>query len=215
MSTRVFRKKPLPYLFLKRLFDIIFALCAIILLIPVSLIVKIISLFSGDFHSIFYSQIRIGKNGKPFKLYKIRTMVPDADGKPLEDLLKQKKYKDEWDKYQKFENDPRVTKIGSIIRHGSIDELPQALNILKGELSLIGPRPLVEGEIEKHHGDKKKYWSVKPGITGWWAVNGRSNTSYKQRFQLEYYYIDHQSLSLDVKIFFKTFLSVAKKDGAK
>ena len=219
MSVRVYKRKTWKtylYLGIKRLFDILISLLGLILLLPLTLIIKLFYIITGDFHSIFLpNHIRVGKNGKEFRLYKFRSMVPDADKEPLKKLLEDPKYKAEWDKNQKFENDPRVTKIGKIIRHGSIDEFPQFLNVLKGDLSLIGPRPLIPGEIEKHHGDKKKYWSVKPGITGWWAVNGRSATTYKKRFELEYYYVDHQSLLLDLKIFFKTFTAVITKKGAK
>lgn len=142
-------------------------------------------------------------------------MVKGADGEPLKKLLENPKYKAEWDANQKLEYDPRITKVGRFIRHGSIDETPQFLNVLINQLSLIGPRPLVIGECKKHGGDCKKYQSIKPGITGWWAVNGRSATSYKKRFELEYYYIDHQSLALDAKIFVKTIGAIITKDGAK
>ncbi len=201
--------------FIKRLFDILVSLVGIVFLVPLTIIIKIAYLVTGDFHSIFYRQIRVGKNGIPFHLLKFRTMIKDADGKVLKDLLKDPKYKAEWDANQKLEHDPRITRVGRFIRHGSIDEAPQFFNVLVGQLSLIGPRPLIIGECKKHGGNRKKYESVKPGITGWWAVNGRSATTYKKRFELEYYYIDHQSLVLDTKIFFKTIGAVITKKGAK
>lgn len=200
---------------LKRLFDLILSLIGAIFLVPLTVLIKFAYLLTGDFHTIFYAQTRIGQHGKPFKIIKFRTMVKNADGEPLQKLLKDPKYRKEWDANQKFEHDPRITKVGRFIRHGSLDETPQFLNVLAGHLSLIGPRPLIEGECEKHGGDSKKYESVKPGITGWWAVNGRSATSYKKRFELEYYYIDHQSLKLDAKIFFKTIAAVITKSGAQ
>lgn len=202
------------YLFLKRLFDILFSLIGIIILVPATIFIKIAYVLSGDFSSIFYHQIRIGKDGKEFKLFKFRTMIKNAD-EVLAKLIKDPKYKAEWEEYHKLENDPRITKIGKFIRHGSIDEIPQFLNILGGKLSLIGPRPLVPGEIEEYHGNKKLYESVKPGITGWWAVNGRSATNTKKRLELEYYYIKNRSLGLDTKIFFKTIVAIFKRDGAK
>lgn len=202
------------YIVFKRVFDILCGIIGFIILIPLTVIVKIAYICSGDFYSIFYTQDRVGKNGKIFHMYKYRTMCPNAD-KKLKELLKQKKYKEEWDKYQKLEDDPRITKFGKILRKCSIDEMPQFINILKGDISLIGPRPLVPGEIEKHHGDKKLYESVKPGITGWWAVNGRSAKNYEERLELEYYYAKNRSVKLDTKIFFKTFKVIKTHEGAK
>lgn len=202
------------YLIIKRIFDLICGLIGCIFLLPITIIIKISYMISGDFHSIFYSQVRIGKNGKEFKIYKFRSMVPNAD-EVLKELLMDPEYKKEWKKYQKFSNDPRITKVGKVIRHGSIDETPQFFNVLIGQLSMIGPRPLIPGELKEHHGDPKIYESVKPGITGWWAVNGRSAMDYEERLELEYYYVKNRSLKLDAKIFFKTFLVVGKHEGAK
>ena len=111
--------------------------------------------------------------------------------------------KQEWDENFKLENDPRITKIGNFLRKTSLDELPQIINILKGDMSIIGPRPVVNDEIEKYGNQKAKFLSVKPGLTGYWAANGRSATTYEDRIKLELYYIDHCSLLLDIKIFFK------------
>lgn len=199
----------------KRFFDISVSLIGVIFLIPITLFIKIAYFLTGDRDSIFYSQTRLGKDGKLFKIYKFRTMIKDADGEPLRKLLKDPKYKAEWDKNQKFENDPRVTKIGKLIRHASIDETPQFLNILAGNLSLVGPRPLTPGECESHGGDRKKYESVRPGLTGNWAASGRSSIDFKTRLELEYYYIENQSLFLDLKIIFKTFAAVLFGTGAK
>lgn len=202
------------YLATKRIFDLICGIFGCVLLLPITLFIKLAYMFSGDFHSIFYSQVRVGKNGKEFKIYKFRSMVPNAD-EVLKELLKDPKYKKEWKDYQKLSDDPRITKVGKIIRHGSIDETPQFFNVLIGQLSMIGPRPLIPGELEEHNGNPKIYESVKPGITGWWAVNGRSAMDYKERLELEYYYVKNRSLKLDAKIFFKTFLVVGKHEGAK
>lgn len=201
------------YLFLKRLFDLIVAIIGCLILVPVSLLIKILYLLTGDFHKIFYYQLRVGKNGKLFKLYKFRTMVPDAD-KQLKKLIKDPKYKDEWEKFHKLENDPRVTRVGKFVRRLSIDEIPQFFNVFLGPLSLIGPRPLVPSEIEEYGGKKLVYESVKPGITGWWAVNGRSSKSTDDRLELEYYYIKHRGLALDTKIFFMTIAAIFTRKGA-
>ena len=120
-----------------------------------------------------------------------------------------------FEKKQKLEYDPRITKLGKFLRKTSIDEFPQFINVLKGDMSLIGPRPLVKGELDAHNGNHKIYESVKPGITGYWGVNGRSNTTYDERLELEYYYAKNFSLWLDIKIFFKTIISIVKREGAK
>lgn len=194
------------YYFVKRLFDIVLSLIGIILLIPFSLLIKIIYLLHLDFKSIFYIQERIGKNGEPFKLIKYRTMVLDSD-KKLNELLKDKKYKTEWDNKQKINNDPRITKIGKLLRKHAIDEIPQVMNIFLGSMSFVGPRPLIKGELEKHNGDKK-YNSIKPGLTGYWIINRKRDESYKDRLNLEYYYIDNQSIKLDLICLIKTITKI-------
>ena len=204
----------LSYLKVKRLFDILFGLLGIIALIPMSIIIFIINILNKDYSSIFYTHTRIGKNGEEFKLYKFRSMVPNAD-EVLKKLLKQKKYKKEWNKNQKLDNDPRITKIGKILRKTSLDEFPQFINVLKGDMSLIGPRPLVKGELDKHNGDHSIYERIKPGITGWWACNGRSDTTYEKRLELEYYYVENVSLWLDIKCILLTIKSIISKSGAK
>jgi len=200
------------YFVLKRCFDIICSALGILALLPAALIIKISYILNGDYESIFYTQKRIGKNGKIINIYKFRSMVPNAD-EILKELLEDPKYKEEWEKNQKFENDPRITKIGKIIRKLSIDEIPQFINVLKGEMSLVGPRPLAEGELESHNG-LELYNKVKPGITGWWACNGRSNIGYRERLELEYYYIHNCSISLDITCILRTILCLVKKEGA-
>ena len=202
------------YKVIKRTFDIVVSLVGCIFLLPIIIIVKISYLISKDHNSIFYTQTRIGKNGKEFKLYKFRSMIPNAD-KVLKKLLKNPIYKDEWERNQKLENDPRITKMGKILRKTSLDEVPQMINVLKGDMSMIGPRPLVKGELDAHHGNHAIYESVRPGISGWWAVNGRSATTYEKRLELEYYYCENCSLKLDIKCFFMTITTVLHKRGAK
>lgn len=202
------------YFSTKKIFDIFGSLIGLVFLLPLIFIIKICNVLSGDYKKMFYRQKRVGKNGKLIYIYKFRTMVPNAD-EILEELLKQPGYKQEWDENQKFENDPRITKVGKVLRKTSLDELPQILNVLKGDMSFIGPRPLVVGELDAHDGDHLIYESVKPGITGWWACNGRSATTYKERLELEYYYAKNCSLLLDVKCFFKTIFAVLVHKGAK
>ena len=184
-STNSFSIRKTLYFIIKRLFDIVCSLIGCIFLLPIALIVKISYVLNKDYAPIFFSQDRIGKNGKTFKFYKFRSMVVNAD-EVLKELLKDPKYKKEWDENQKFENDPRITKMGKILRKTSLDEVPQFINVLKGDLSLIGPRPLIEGELDAHNGNHEIYEAVKPGITGWWAANGRSATTYEKRLELEY-----------------------------
>lgn len=198
---------------IKRLFDIGCGIMGMVILIPLTVIVKCAYLSKGDTTSIFYRQKRVGKNGKLINIYKFRSMVHNA-GEILEELLKDESYRKEWEENQKFKNDPRITKVGQFLRKTSLDEFPQFINVLKGEMSLVGPRPLVEGELEMHDG-LKLYQRVKPGITGWWGCNGRSNIDYRERLELEYYYVKNFSLYLDILCIFRTVLAVVKKDGAK
>ena len=208
-----FRPGQMLYLAVKRIIDFIVGLIGTVFLVPVTLIVKLAYLLTGDKAKVFYRQKRVGQNGKEIRIWKFRSMVPNAD-QILQELLKDEKYKKEWDENQKFSNDPRITKVGRILRKTSIDELPQMMNVLAGDMSLVGPRPLVAGELEQH-GGLKLYQKVKPGITGWWGCNGRSNIDYRERLELEYYYVRNCSLYLDLLCIFRTALAVLKKDGAQ
>ena len=201
------------YLWIKRVMDFLFGFIGIVLMVPVSALVKLAYRLSGDKAPIFYTQIRVGQDGDPIRIVKYRTMVPDAD-EQLQELLKDPKYRREWDEYQKLSDDPRITKVGRFLRRTSLDEFPQMINVLVGDMSLVGPRPLVEGELESHDG-LKLYQRVKPGITGWWGCNGRSNIDYRERLELEYYYVKHCSLNLDMLCILRTMLAVMKKDGAQ
>lgn len=199
---------------IKRTADIVFGIFGCIPTLPILAVVKIAYLATGDKNPIIYKHTRIGKDGKEFELYKFRSMFIDADER-LKELLKDKKHAETWEKYQKLDDDPRITKVGKILRKTSIDELPQILNIIKGDMSLIGPRPLLPGELKQHKGKPEIYEKVRPGITGWWAANGRSNCSYKERLELEYYYVENYSLSLDLKCVGKTIGVVLNGKGAK
>lgn len=202
------------YFFIKRIFDIIAGIIGSILLIPLTIIIFVLSKILKEDGPIFYEHYRLGKNGKHFKIYKYRTMVVDADEKLKKYLEEDDDAKKEFEKTQKLNGDPRITKLGKILRKTSIDEFPQFINVLKGDMSLIGPRPIVDREVPLF-GDKMAIvHSVKPGITGYWATNGRSKTTYKQRVEMEAYYAENCSFKLDTKIFIKTIISVLKKDGA-
>ncbi|MBR3177504.1 sugar transferase [Candidatus Saccharibacteria bacterium] len=202
------------YRFFKRVFDIIFGLIGLVFLIPITIVVKIAYMCTGDFHRIFYTQERVGYKGRHFKILKFRSMAWDAE-EQLKELLKKKKYREQWEAFQKLDHDPRITKVGKVIRRGSIDEFPQFLNVLFGQMSLVGPRPLIPGELKDHKGNAEIYESVKPGITGYWAVRGRSNNDYEDRLKMEYYYAKNCGIKLDIKIILWTFRAVLKKDGAK
>ena len=201
------------YLAVKRVFDVVLGCIGCALLLPVMLVVKLIYLASGDTAPIVYRQTRIGLRGNPFRIYKLRSMVANAD-EVLQELLKDPARRAEWEENQKFADDPRITPIGRFIRKASIDEFPQFLNVVKGDMSIVGPRPLVPGELEEH-GGLSLYNKVKPGITGWWGCNGRSNINYRERLELEYHYVKHCSLYLDVLCILRTGFAVLKRDGAK
>lgn len=201
------------YHFFKRCLDVTIASTALVVLSPVFLATSL-AIKKDSNGPVFYKHKRIGQNGKPIYLYKFRSMYTDSKER-LEELLQDPDIRKEWEENFKLENDPRITKVGNVLRKTSLDELPQLLNIIKGDMSIIGPRPVIDGEIEKFGENKDKFLSVKPGLTGWWACNGRSDTTYEERVNLELYYVDNQSMLLDTKCFFKTIESVLKKEGAK
>jgi Undecaprenyl-phosphate galactose phosphotransferase WbaP len=163
---------------------------------------------------VFYRQARIGRFGRRFHVYKFRTMVQNADQLLQTYLDRSPELKAEWLATHKLKKDPRVTRVGAVLRKTSLDELPQVWNILIGEMSLIGPRPIVDAEVEKYGHCFELYKQVRPGLTGLWQVSGRSDTSYKRRVELDEYYILHRSLKLDLQILWKTVFVVLRKDGA-
>ena len=200
--------------FFKRIMDICGAIVGIAILIPLTIVVKIVNILNKDYGPIFYSQERIGKNGKYFKMYKFRSMCMDSR-EVLEKLLKEDEdARKEWEENRKLSNDPRITKIGKILSKTSLDEFPQFLNVLKGEMSLVGPRAVIDGEIDKFGLFKDAVLSVKPGVTGYWASHGRSETSYEERVEMEFHYVVNNSVFMDIGIIFKTVISVIKKEGA-
>lgn len=201
------------YRFIKRTFDFIISGLSLILLSPIFLLIAVLIKFDSK-GKVFYKHKRIGKNGEYIYLYKFRSMYSDSKER-LEKMLEDPKIRKEWEENYKLDNDPRITKIGSILRKTSLDELPQLFNILVGDMSIVGPRPVIDDEIKKYGSNKDKLLSVTPGLTGWWACNGRSCTSYEDRMKLELYYVDHRSILLDIKVIIKTAISVIKRDGAK
>jgi len=207
------------YKLVKRTIDIIGALVGCIILLPLTLCIWIANIIAKDNGPIFYAHKRIGKNGKEFRMYKYRTMCNKAQ-EMVRDEESMKRYFteeqiEEWKENFKIENDPRITKIGKFLRKTSLDEVPQVINILKGDLSIIGPRPIIGEELEKYEENTERFLSVTPGLTGYWAANGRSDTSYEERMQMELYYVENASLKLDIQIFFKTIITVLKREGAK
>ena len=202
------------YKITQRTFDIFVSLIGCLLTPPLAIFVKLAYVLTGDFGSIFFVQKRIGKNGREFNFYKFRTMVRDADLKLVE-LLEQEPYKSEWQKYRKLKNDPRISKIGHTLRRTSLDEFPQFLNVLKGDMSIVGNRPYLPREREDIADHVyENLITVKPGITGYWQVSGRSNVKFDDRVQLENYYAQNATLGFDTAIFFKTFKSVLTRKGA-
>lgn len=200
------------YFHLKRILDIVFSVFMMIPLLFLTCFIKVINLVKNEKGPLLYKQKRVGKDGKLFDIIKFRTMSPDAEAE-LRELLKDDENRNEWEEYHKLKNDPRITPFGLFLRKSSLDEFPQFINVLKGDMAIIGPRPLVPGELELHDG-LSIYNSVKPGITGWWACNGRSILTYKERLEYEYEYIKNISLWMDIKVFFKTIICVINKAGA-
>jgi len=198
----------------KRIFDILFSLGAILFFLPLGLIIAMLIKLSSA-GPIFYSSKRVGKDGQPIYCWKFRTMYQDSDKKLLELLNENPELKQEWDTYYKLKDDPRVSGIGKILRKTSLDELPQFWNVLGGSLSVVGPRPVTEEEIQKYFGEKaSKILSVRPGLTGIWQTSGRSLLTFEERIRLEESYIEMQSLIFDLKIICKTIPMIFISRGA-
>lgn len=207
--------KKIVYQILKRLFDIVFSFIGCLFLIPITLIIKIAYMLNGDFHKIIFVQNRIGKDGKLFKFYKYRSMQVNADEILKKLLKKNKALAKEYKVNKKLDNDPRITKVGKIIRRTSIDELPQLINILLGDMSFVGNRPYLPREKK----DMKNYFNdivkTKPGLTGFWQCSLRNRGTFVDRLKMEKYYSNNQNLKFDISIFFKTFSVVLGCKGAK
>lgn len=198
----------------KRILDICGGLVGVIGLIPLTIAIWIANRVVGDNGPVFYTQERIGKNGKLFKMYKYRSMVVGADEKLEKYLLENEEAREEYKKYKKLKEDPRITKVGKFIRKTSIDEFPQFINVLKGDMSLVGPRPYLPREKE----DMKYFYPYiiesKPGITGFWQISGRSEVTFEERLNMDFTYFKIKTLKLDIKVLVKTLMNVVKKEGA-
>jgi undecaprenyl-phosphate galactose phosphotransferase len=200
---------------IKRGFDILFSALCLLIGAPVFLIIALL-IFVTSPGKVIYSHERIGRGGKPFRCYKFRSMYPNADQRLKDILAANPLLREEWEKTYKLKNDPRITPIGSFLRKTSLDELPQFWNVLKGDLSVVGPRPVVKEEIEKYFCLKaNKILSIRPGLTGPWQVSGRSDIKcYQTRIQLDEYYVDNHSLLLDLKLIAKTIPAILFSRGA-
>ena len=200
------------YLVSKRVFDITASILALIVFaIPMIIIAVLIRLSTGN--SPIYKQLRAGKNYKDFYVYKFRSMK-DSD-KSIEEILTKKQFKKYCKNNYKLDNDPRVTKIGKFLRRTSLDELPQLINIIKGQMSVVGPRAIPLRDAEQYGANRTQLQSVTPGLTGYWQVNGRSSTSFNEKIKMDIYYIENRSAWLDLKILLKTVVVVIFMVGAK
>jgi Undecaprenyl-phosphate galactose phosphotransferase WbaP len=198
---------------IKRFMDLAIVIIGGVILFPLFLLIALLIKLSSPGPAL-YGHTRRGMNGKPFTAYKFRSMVSNS-GEILQKLLdSDPEIKKEWEASHKLKDDPRITGIGKILRRTSFDEFPQLINILKGEMSLIGPRPIVDEEVEKYGEDYNRIFSVKPGLTGLWQVSGRSDTDYAERVSFDTYYLQSWSVWLDVWVLFKTFGVVIRGKGA-
>jgi Undecaprenyl-phosphate galactose phosphotransferase WbaP len=198
---------------IKRGFDLVFSIGGAILASPVLLLTCLAVRVSSQ-GPIFYGQSRIGKNGEIFKVWKFRSMVLDADQVLRSHLDSDPALREEWQRDHKLRRDPRVTRIGNFLRKNSLDELPQIWNVICGEMSLVGPRPITHSEIKRYGKIFGQYLRVIPGVTGLWQISGRNNTTYEHRTRIDDYYVRNWSLSLDIYILLRTFKEVFFAKGA-
>ena len=197
---------------IKRIFDIICSSILLFILLPFLLLIYILIRLSGE--RPIYSHLRVGQNGYEFKCLKFRTMVKDSENILKNFLDAHPESKIEWEKNFKLRKDPRITKLGNWLRKTSLDELPQLFNVLKGEMSLVGPRPITKEELSYYQNNIDYYFMTKPGMTGLWQVSGRNKVSYDSRVYFDSWYAKNWSLWNDIVILFKTIKVVLKKDGA-
>jgi lipopolysaccharide/colanic/teichoic acid biosynthesis glycosyltransferase len=197
------------YRAVKRTFDLGVSLTALVILSPLFLIVGGMLAVQDGFPVIF-RQTRVGMNGRRFRIYKFRTMIKNAE----ELLLSRPELMEEYQRYYKLQNDPRISRIGRFLRRTTLDELPQLLNVIRGDMSLVGPRPIVEPELEKYGDCKYLYLAMKPGCAGLWQCSGRSDTSYAERVKLDEEYFRRSSLRYDVGILWRTVVAIFLRRGA-
>jgi Undecaprenyl-phosphate galactose phosphotransferase WbaP len=207
-------KLKMPWnLIIKRFLDLCMVIAGGIIILPVLLLIALLIKISSP-GPVLYGQLRLGINGKHFKAYKFRSMTMDAEERLKVLLDSDPQIREEWETNHKLRNDPRITGIGKFLRRTSFDEFPQLINILKGEMSLVGPRPIVDDEVEKYGEDFSRIFSVKPGMTGLWQVSGRSDTNYAERVSFDTYYLQSWSIWLDLWVLYKTVGVVLKGKGA-
>ena len=204
-------EQPLPRL-IKRLFDIVVSGMVLLLLSPAMLMIAV--MVKRDGGPVFFGHRRIGKGGKAFYCLKFRTMIAGSADVLRRHLEESPEAKAEWDATHKLKNDPRITRFGAFLRSSSLDELPQLINVLRGQMSLVGPRPIVKAEIKKYQQDIAHYYRVSPGVTGLWQVSGRNDVTYEQRVQMDSWYVRNWSLWHDIAILCKTFPALLKRHGA-
>ncbi len=197
----------------KRLFDIVVASGLLFALLPLMLFVAL-AIFSTERGSVFFGHGRIGYKGRKFRCLKFRSMVPDADKVLAEYLSSNPTAKVEWDATQKLRHDPRITSLGRFLRTTSIDELPQLINVVRGDMSLVGPRPIVQAEVDRYGNHIHAYTSTRPGITGLWQVSGRSDVDYGRRVMLDTHYVSNWSLPGDLLILIRTVKVVFSQSGS-
>jgi exopolysaccharide production protein ExoY len=197
----------------KRILDIVLALAAIIVLMPLICMTALIVKLTSD-GSVFYKHKRIGRNGVTFDCIKFRSMAPDGDDILRRHLASDPEAAREWEATHKLKNDPRVTPFGSILRKSSLDELPQLINVLKGEMSLVGPRPVVNAEVRKYGTNINYYLRARPGMTGLWQVSGRNDVDYDTRVALDRKYVEEWSLGRDLIIMLKTACILFDRQGS-
>lgn len=199
------------YLIAKRIFDVVSCLSGLIILLPIFLLTALAIKIEDPKGKVFYEHYRVGKNGAKIPVYKFRSMFSNSD-----ELFKQftPEQKAEFEEFQKLKDDPRVTKVGKIIRKTSIDELPQLVNVLKGEMSVVGPRPITQKELERYGDYQEAYLGVLPGLTGMWQAYGRSNLTYEERIKMDVRYVEKRNMKLDITILIQTIKTVLVGEGA-
>jgi Undecaprenyl-phosphate galactose phosphotransferase WbaP len=203
----------MPQKIFKRIIDLLLIFAGSIFLLPLFALIALAIVIESP-GSVFFRHQRIGQNGIPFRVWKFRTMVPEAD-QLLKDLLaSDPQARMEWESVHKLRHDPRNTRVGRLLRKTSLDELPQVINVLLGEMSLVGPRPIIEAEVSRYRDSFSLYKQVPPGITGLWQVSGRSNTTYEERVMLDHYYICNWSVWMDIYILIRTVRAVMETEGA-
>ena len=195
------------------LMNVVVALAALLFAFPIMLGVGF-AIFLQDGGPVLFAHRRVGRDGRAFRCLKFRTMAVDAEARLGDLLARDPQARAEWEKDHKLRDDPRVTRLGAFLRRSSLDELPQLFNVLRGEMSLVGPRPIVDAEIAKYGRRFRQYCAVKPGITGLWQVSGRNDTTYRTRVALDCLYAERRSLMLDAQVLLATVPAVLMRRGS-